>query len=337
MDVYLTAETAPVSYNGEDRPAPRIVHGAQYLLFKTGPVDRLRRRGRRLPAQQRRRPLARHPDPLPAGLRRRPRPPALRRPRRHDQHLQPAPEEHRLGHAAHPPTRSTRPPSTRTSSATRTTGSSRSRASSAAARSSTRQLQAADQARVHARRRRHAPTPAFATTSAGGRRPTTTRPARCKMGTDDMAVVDTAAARARPRRAARHRRLDHADADQRQHPGAVDHDRREGRRHGARGAIRLGDWQLVVEPHERDEPSHRGRAARDRAFHRRVRPPSARRTSRASLQPRYLCEALRKRNISVRLGERHGGAGRDSERRQRLGPGTVSIRVLPLRTKPSEV
>src|SRR4051794_37185482 len=38
MDVYLTAETAPVSYNGEDRWHKAAVHGAQYLLFKTGPV-----------------------------------------------------------------------------------------------------------------------------------------------------------------------------------------------------------------------------------------------------------------------------------------------------------
>jgi choline dehydrogenase len=38
MDVYLTAETAPVSYNGEDRWHRAAVHGAQYLLFKTGPV-----------------------------------------------------------------------------------------------------------------------------------------------------------------------------------------------------------------------------------------------------------------------------------------------------------
>jgi choline dehydrogenase-like flavoprotein len=38
MDVYLTAETAPVSYNGEDRWHKAAVHGVQYLLFKTGPV-----------------------------------------------------------------------------------------------------------------------------------------------------------------------------------------------------------------------------------------------------------------------------------------------------------
>jgi choline dehydrogenase len=38
MDVYLTAETAPVSYNGEDRWHRAVIHGAQYLLFKTGPV-----------------------------------------------------------------------------------------------------------------------------------------------------------------------------------------------------------------------------------------------------------------------------------------------------------
>jgi choline dehydrogenase-like flavoprotein len=38
MDVYLTAETAPVSYNGEDRWDKAIRHGIQYLLYKTGPV-----------------------------------------------------------------------------------------------------------------------------------------------------------------------------------------------------------------------------------------------------------------------------------------------------------
>ena len=38
MDVYLTAETAPVSYNGEDRWDKAARHGIQYLLYKTGPV-----------------------------------------------------------------------------------------------------------------------------------------------------------------------------------------------------------------------------------------------------------------------------------------------------------
>lgn len=38
MDVYITAETAPVSYNGEDRPDRALVHGIQYVLFRTGPV-----------------------------------------------------------------------------------------------------------------------------------------------------------------------------------------------------------------------------------------------------------------------------------------------------------
>ena len=36
MDVYLTAETAPVSYNGEDRWDKAARHGIQYLLYKTG-------------------------------------------------------------------------------------------------------------------------------------------------------------------------------------------------------------------------------------------------------------------------------------------------------------
>ncbi len=38
MDVYITAETAPVSYNQEDRPDRALRHGLQYLLFRTGPV-----------------------------------------------------------------------------------------------------------------------------------------------------------------------------------------------------------------------------------------------------------------------------------------------------------
>ena len=38
MDVYITAETAPVSYNMEDRPDRAVRHAIQYLLYKTGPV-----------------------------------------------------------------------------------------------------------------------------------------------------------------------------------------------------------------------------------------------------------------------------------------------------------
>lgn len=38
MDVYLTAETAPVSYNEEDRPDRAVRHAIQYLLYKTGPM-----------------------------------------------------------------------------------------------------------------------------------------------------------------------------------------------------------------------------------------------------------------------------------------------------------
>jgi choline dehydrogenase len=38
MDVYIPAETIPVSYNGEDRWDKAIRHGIQYLLYKTGPV-----------------------------------------------------------------------------------------------------------------------------------------------------------------------------------------------------------------------------------------------------------------------------------------------------------
>lgn len=36
MDVYITARTTPVSYDGADRPDRLLRHSAQYLLFKTG-------------------------------------------------------------------------------------------------------------------------------------------------------------------------------------------------------------------------------------------------------------------------------------------------------------
>jgi choline dehydrogenase-like flavoprotein len=38
MDVYLTAETAPVSYNMEDRPDRAARHMLQYLLYRKGPM-----------------------------------------------------------------------------------------------------------------------------------------------------------------------------------------------------------------------------------------------------------------------------------------------------------
>jgi choline dehydrogenase len=38
MDVYLTAETTPVSYNQSDRPLTALNVGLQYLLYRTGPV-----------------------------------------------------------------------------------------------------------------------------------------------------------------------------------------------------------------------------------------------------------------------------------------------------------
>ena len=49
----------------------------------------------------------------------------------------------------------------------------------------------------------------------------------CKMGEDDMAIVDRRLPSPRPRRSACHRRVHHAEADQRKHPGNLDHDRRE--------------------------------------------------------------------------------------------------------------
>ena len=38
MDVYLTAETIPVSYNESDRPLKALAAGIQYALYRTGPV-----------------------------------------------------------------------------------------------------------------------------------------------------------------------------------------------------------------------------------------------------------------------------------------------------------
>jgi choline dehydrogenase len=38
MDVYLTARTTPVSFNESDRPDRVLLYGLEYLLFKTGPM-----------------------------------------------------------------------------------------------------------------------------------------------------------------------------------------------------------------------------------------------------------------------------------------------------------
>ena len=57
----------------------------------------------------------------------------------------------------------------------------------------------------------------------------------CKMGNDPMAVVDPELRVHGIAGPARCRRLDHADADQRQHQRAQHHDRREVRRDGAGG------------------------------------------------------------------------------------------------------
>jgi choline dehydrogenase len=38
MDVYLTAETTPVSFNESDRPDRVVLYGLEYLMFKTGPL-----------------------------------------------------------------------------------------------------------------------------------------------------------------------------------------------------------------------------------------------------------------------------------------------------------
>ena len=67
----------------------------------------------------------------------------------------------------------------------------------------------------------------------------------CKMGADPMAVVDHELQGARPPGPARRRRLDHADADQRQHQRALHHDRREVRGDGAgrRGRASSARWR----------------------------------------------------------------------------------------------
>ena len=52
----------------------------------------------------------------------------------------------------------------------------------------------------------------------------------CRMGTDELAVVDPQASRARRLGIARRRCVDHADVDRRQHQRADDHDRRAGER-----------------------------------------------------------------------------------------------------------
>ena len=38
MDVYLTAETTPVSYNSSDRPDKAALAGLQYITTRTGPI-----------------------------------------------------------------------------------------------------------------------------------------------------------------------------------------------------------------------------------------------------------------------------------------------------------
>jgi choline dehydrogenase len=38
MDVYLTAETTPVSYNESDRPLKAMSAGLQYVMYRTGPI-----------------------------------------------------------------------------------------------------------------------------------------------------------------------------------------------------------------------------------------------------------------------------------------------------------
>ena len=75
----------------------------------------------------------------------------------------------------------------------------------------------------------------------------------CRMGTDDDSVVDARAARARRRRPARGRRLDHAADHGRQHERAVHHDRR------ARGRPRQGP-RGRVSPRPRPVPARRGDA-----------------------------------------------------------------------------
>ena len=59
MDVYITAETAPVSFNEEDRPLKAAVEHVPVPAVQDRPADRLRGGGRRIHPQQRR---VRSPD-----------------------------------------------------------------------------------------------------------------------------------------------------------------------------------------------------------------------------------------------------------------------------------
>ena len=110
----------------------------------------------------------------------------------------------------------------------------------------------------------------------------------CKMGSDPMAVVDAELRVHGHRRAARRRRLDHADGGLRQHQRRDDHDRREGRRHGAPAAAAGGvnrraidllgshDWRLrrlnrlagiAVQRCRMPSPSLQGAQSDDRENH----------------------------------------------------------------------
>ena len=217
MDVYLTAETAPVSYNGEDRWDKAVRHGIQYLLYKTGPVTACVAEAGAFVSLERRRSLAGHPDPLPAGVRRRPRASPDQGPRRHDQYLQPAAEEHRLGHAA----------------LGRSAGRARHRSGVPPGSATTGQISM----EAFERGREILNAPAFkdlirkeAMPGSDVKTPDGIRAyikewsktdyhpvGSCKMGSDRGRRGRHAAAGARARRPARHRRLDHADAHQRQH------------------------------------------------------------------------------------------------------------------------
>ncbi len=238
MDVYLTAETAPVSYNGEDRWDKAVRHGIQYLLYKTGPVTACVAEAGAFVSSS---PDVRSPDIqihcLPAYV----------------------VDHGRMrikGHGVTINTCNLRPKSI---------GSVTLRSADPLAEPAIDPAFLQDpydwtiSMEAFERGREILNAPAFkglirkeAMPGADVKTPDGIRAyikqwsktdyhpvGSCKMGSDRDGRRRHAAPGPRARRPAGHRRLDHADAHQRQHLGAVDHDRREGGRDHAGGSRRL--------------------------------------------------------------------------------------------------